>query len=105
MANIKKILTFGLSRTGTAIVDVPDTASVVSATDVGTSRSYNDAAVSIAATYGQTGGLPTTYLATSTPGSFTATSTSPVVVTGLSSATAYTFTVKGVNSTGTSVNY
>ena len=44
-----------------------------------------------------------TYTATSSPGGFTASSaTSPIVVTGLSEQTAYTFTVTATNATGTS---
>lgn len=44
-----------------------------------------------------------TYTATSSPGSFTGTSaTSPIVVTGLSGETTYTFTVTATNATGTS---
>ncbi len=43
------------------------------------------------------------YTATSTPGSFTATgTTSPIVVSGLSAGTAYTFTVKANNPLGSS---
>jgi hypothetical protein len=44
-----------------------------------------------------------TYTATSSPGGFTGTSaTSPILVTGLSESTAYTFTVTATNATGTS---
>jgi hypothetical protein len=44
-----------------------------------------------------------TYTATSSPGGFTGTSaTSPILVTGLSESTEYTFTVTATNTTGTS---
>ena len=50
------------------------------------------------------GGRPVTlYTATSLPGSITATGTSsPIAITGLTSGTAYTFTVTATNSIGTS---
>ena len=52
-----------------------------------------------------TGGAPIiSYTVTSSPGGFTATgATSPIVVTGLTNETAYTFTVVATNSVGNSV--
>ena len=49
-----------------------------------------------------TGGSPITgYTVTSTPGSITATGpTSPIVVTGLTNGTSYTFTVHATNAIG-----
>ena len=41
-----------------------------------------------------------TYTATSSPGSFTGTGTSPITVSGLTNGTAYTFTVKATTSYG-----
>ncbi len=74
----------------------------VSATDVGTSRAYNNGAASVAFTSGGDNGAPiTSFTVTSSPGSFTATgSSSPLTVTGLQSATSYTFTVTATNSVG-----
>ena len=43
------------------------------------------------------------YTATSSPGGFTATGTSPLTVSGLSNGTAYTFTVVATNANGNSV--
>jgi hypothetical protein len=84
------------------IVDVPDTPTNVVATNVGTSRAFNNGSATISVD-ALTGGIPTTYTATSTPGSLTGTSaTSPVTVTGLDSSTSYTFTVVAGNTTGTS---
>lgn len=49
------------------------------------------------------GGSPITgYTATSNPGGFTGTGTSPITVTGLSNGTAYTFSVTATNAIGTS---
>lgn len=49
-----------------------------------------------------TGGIPTTIVATSSPGSITGSSTgSPVIVSGLVGGTTYTFTLVGSNTTGT----
>jgi hypothetical protein len=85
-----------------SVPDVVDTPTIGTATDVGTSRAYNNGAATVTFTPATTGGAASTYTATSTPGSFTGSGTSsPVTVAGLSSATAYTFTVQGVNSSGT----
>ena len=91
MANIKKVLASGLTRAGTFIADVPDTPIIGTATDVGTSRPFNNGAATITATP-STGGIPTSYNMTSSPGSYSASGTSPVTVTGLQSSTSYTFT-------------
>jgi hypothetical protein len=60
--------------------------------------------VSVAFTAGATGGSAITgYTVTSSPGSFTASgASSPLVVTGLTNGTAYTFTVVATNANGTS---
>jgi len=83
------------------IADVPDAPSA-SAANVGTSRAYDNGAATVTLTNNATGGTPTSYTVTSSPGSFTGTGTSPVTVTGLASATSYTFTAVAINSTGTS---
>lgn len=85
----------------TPIPDVPDAPTIGAATDVGTSRAFNNGAATVAYTAAATGGAVTTFTATSTPGSFTATGASPITVTGLTPGTAYTFTVKGTNTTAT----
>jgi trimeric autotransporter adhesin len=85
----------------TPIADVPDAPTIGAATDVGTSRAYNNGSATVAYTAAPTGGAVTTFTATSTPGSFTGTGTSPITVTGLQSATSYTFTVTPTNSTAT----
>lgn len=80
------------------IPDVPDAPTIGTASDVGVSRAYNNAAASVAFTPVVTGGPGSTYTATSTPGGFTgSSSSSPITVTGLNSQTAYTFAVKGAN--------
>lgn len=66
-------------------------------------RSFNNGQASVAFSPGEGGGLPNSYRATSTPGGFSASgSLSPIVVTGLQSNTAYTFSVTGTNNFGTS---
>jgi hypothetical protein len=66
-------------------------------------KEYNNSSASVAFTPGEGGGLPNSYRATSTPGGFTGTSSSsPIIVSGLQSATAYTFSVTGTNNFGTS---
>jgi trimeric autotransporter adhesin len=85
----------------TPIADVPDAPTIGTATDVGTSRAYNNGSATVTYTAAATGGAVTTFTATSTPGSFTATGASPLTVTGLQSATSYTFAVSAANSSGT----
>lgn len=101
MPNIKRAVTSGLTKSGTAIPDVPDAPTIGTATNVGTSRAYNNGAATVTVTAAATGGTPSSYTATSSPGGFTGTGTSPITVTGLQSATSYTFTVSGTNSTAT----
>lgn len=96
MANIKRANTSGVTKSGTAISDVPD------APTIGTATAVTYSSATVAYTAAVTGGTPTYYIATSTPGSITATSaSSPITVTGLTASTSYTFTVKGYNSTAT----
>jgi hypothetical protein len=79
----------------TKIVDVPDAPTIGTATNL-------DLSASISFTAASRGGVPTSYTVTSTPGTLTATgSSSPIVVTGLTLGTSYTFKVKATNSTGT----
>jgi hypothetical protein len=85
----------------TPIDDVPDAPTIGAATNVGTSRAYNNGSATVAYTAAATGGPVTTFTATSSPGSFTGTGTSPITVTGLQSATSYTFTVSAANANGT----
>jgi hypothetical protein len=81
----------------------PGIPTIGTATYSATNKAYNNASASIAFTPGEGGGLPNSYRATSTPGGFTGTgSSSPITVSGLQSATAYTFSVTGTNNFGTS---
>jgi hypothetical protein len=81
------------------IVDLPDqTVTIGTATDGGTGTT---ASVPFTAGSVATGGPVNYFTATSTPGSFTANaSASPIIVSGLSAGTAYTFKVKAGNATG-----
>jgi hypothetical protein len=72
------------------------------ATDVGTGRAFNDGAATVTFT-AQGPNAATSFTVTSSPGGFTGTgASSPITVTGLQSATAYTFTVTATNGFGTS---
>lgn len=74
-----------------------------SAVDVGTSRAYNNGAATVSFDPAENGGFPSQFTALSTPGSLSTTGTeSPLVVTGLSSNTSYTFGVAASNDLGTS---
>ena len=92
-----KSVEFGI----TPIDDVPDAPTIGAATNVGTSRAFNNGSATVAYTANPRGGPVTTFTATSTPGGFTATGASPITVTGLQSATSYTFTVSAANANGT----
>ena len=64
----------------TEIMDFPD-APTITAANVGTSRAYNNGAATVTLTGAATGGTPATYNVISTPGSYTASGSSPVTVT------------------------
>ncbi len=78
------------------VVDIP------TAPTIGTATAGPESAT-VAFTAATIGGPATTYTALSNPGSITGTgSSSPVTVTGLTTGTTYTFTVRGNNATGSS---
>ena len=80
----------------------PGIPTIGAATDVGTSRAFNNGAATVAFTPSE-GATATSFTATSSPGSFTGSSaSSPITVTGLQSNTSYTFTVTATNASGTS---
>jgi hypothetical protein len=75
----------------------------VTATDVGTSRAFNDGAATVSFSLPGNSPAATSYTATSSSGGYTATgSSSPLTVSGLQSDTSYTFTVTAENAQGTS---
>ena len=93
----------GISNSAIAIPDVPD-APIVSATDVGTARAFNNGAATVTFS-SPTGGLPSSYSITTTPTTVTTPATSsPVTLTGLTSATSYTVSIvpSNVSATGPS---
>jgi len=80
---------------------IPTSATSAVATDVGTSRAFNNGAASIAFTAGSGGGLVSSFTAASTSGGYSASgSSSPIVVTGIPSNTSLTFTVTATNGYG-----
>lgn len=89
---------------GFAGASKPNAPVSVSATDVGTSRAYNNGAATVSFTSGgDNGSTITSYTVTSSPGGFTASgASSPLTVTGLQSGVSYTFTATATNSVGTS---
>ncbi len=99
MANIKRANASGITKSGTAISDVPDAPTIGAVSDLGTGST-----ASVAYTAATTGGAATTFTATSSPGGFTGTGSSPITVSGLTESTAYTFTVTASNSTGSATS-
>ena len=80
----------------------PYAPTIGTATDVGTSRAYNNGAASVTFTADPINAA-TSFTVTSSPGGYTGTgSSSPILVEGLQSNTAYTFTVTATNAYGTS---
>ena len=87
------------------IAAAPGIPTGVTATNQGTSRAFNNGQMSVAFTPATTGGAPTSFILTPNPATSPTTftgSTSPIVVTGLSSSTQYTHTVVSTSPYGTS---
>ena len=83
--------------------DIPDVPVIGTATDVGTNSAYGNGAVVVTFSNAATGGIPSSYTATSYPGGFTATGgASPLTIQGLTGNTFYTFTATASTSSGTS---
>lgn len=75
----------------------------VAPTSVVGTKTSTVGAISVAFTAPTTGYTPTSYTVTSSPGSLTGTgSSSPIVVSGLTGGTSYTFTVTSTSAQGTS---
>ena len=88
------------SATSNSVVPatVPDAPTIGTAT-----RGNGEATITFSAPGFNGGSAITSYTVTSSPGGFTGTGgTSPIVVTGLTNGTTYTFTVTATNSLGTS---
>ena len=82
----------------------PKQPTITGATDVGTGRAYNNGAATVSFTLPGDSPAADSYTVTSSPGSFTVTgASSPLIVQGLLSDTAYTFTVRASNSYGPSL--
>jgi len=80
---------------------IPLSATIGTATDVGTGREYNNGAVSVTFTPNAGGGLASNFTATSTSGGYSASGTSsPIVVPSIPVGTSATFTVTATNGYG-----
>jgi len=99
VANIKRANASGITKSGTAISDVPDAPTIGAVSDLGTGST-----ASVAYTAATTGGAATTFTATSSPSGLTGTGSSPIPDSGLAESTAYTFTVTASNSTGSATS-
>lgn len=94
----------GTTSSSVTSTTVPQAPSISSVADVGTNRAFNNGAVTVNFTANATGGKAITGYTSLSSGSQTATgATSPHTVTGLLSATAYTFQVRATNANGDSV--
>ena len=80
----------------------PNTPIIGTATDVGTNQPYNNGAASVTFSLPANSPAATSYTVTSSGGQTATGSSSPIVVSGLLSATAYTFTVTASNARGQS---
>jgi hypothetical protein len=92
--------TFSLSQ---AVADAPTSAA---GTDVGTSRAFNNGAVSVAFTapsYTGTSSI-TSYTVTASTGQTASGASSPIIVTGIATGATPTFTVTATNTGGTSLS-
>ena len=86
-----------------AVALAPSAPTIGAVTNQPSGRAYNNGQASVAFTPATTLGVATNYTVTSSPGSYTQTGTaSPIVITGLQSATSYTYTVSATNNYGTS---
>ena len=80
---------------------IPESATIGTATDVGTNRPYNNGAASVTFTPSAGGGLVSRFTAISTSGGYSGFgSSSPVVVTDIPVGTVATFTVTATNGYG-----
>ena len=72
MTNYKYLRGASISDPSRVIFDIPDAPTIGTATDVGTSRAYNNGAATVTiSSQAATGGPTTGYTVTSTPDSFT----------------------------------
>lgn len=95
-----------VDRAFTAIQVVPNAPTINSVSDVGTNRSYNNGAVSVAFSapaYSGTTSI-TSYTVTASTGQTASGSSSPIIVTDIATGATPTFTMTATNSGGTSLS-
>ena len=95
-----------VNRTFTLTQAISDPPTSVVGTDVGTSRAYNNGAVSVAfsnASYTGTSSI-TSYTVTASTGQTASGASSPIIVTGIATGATPTFTVTATNTGGTSLS-
>jgi trimeric autotransporter adhesin len=101
---VRAVNTFGTSSASGTATKTPGAPTAPDAPTIGTATAGNtQATVAFSAPADNGGSAITSYTVTSSPGGFTATGTSsPIIVTGLTNGTEYTFTVTATNAVGTS---
>ncbi len=91
------------SPNGYAVALPPNAPTIGTASNTPSGRAYNDGLSTVTFTPSASGPVATSFTVTSSPGGFTGTgASSPITVSGLQSAIAYTFTVVANNSAGSS---